>query len=156
MEDIQKRRARQLKLYWKNPEKMRAIARKSYHKNSKRSIKYSEKYYKSHKIHANTQMRSRYKLLKLVALIMYGGFPPMCKYCATENDLVIDHRDNKGHLDKDRFGWNAFLIRIIHERDFEKYQVLCRPCNTMKAKISASKRLKKIKIMEELRCQKKM
>jgi hypothetical protein len=126
--------------YWRNPERMRMLARKSFIK---------------HKEARNLHSKGFHKRLKLEALMIYGGCPPKCAYCASTERLTIDHRNNDGHLE-DRHYPQAFLIRIIKEKDFEKYQVLCLTCNILKQHVNASKRLEKIKQKEAKLCQKKI
>lgn len=90
-------------------------------------------WYWENKSEKQGKARNRYSELRMQALELYGGNPPMCKICSEENisKLSIDHINEDG--DKDRWmNPQNFILKILKEKDFSRYQVLCIPCNLKK------------------------
>lgn len=97
---------------------------KSYHRTFKKGYSYENK----GKI--KKQEANRNRQLRLRALYVYGGHPPLCRCCGEPNIkfLTIEHKngDGKKHRDEKK---GSIYFAILKDVDFSRYEVLCYNCN---------------------------
>lgn len=84
--------------------------------------------------------RGKYRALRAEAFAAYGG--AFCAWCGAAEQLEIDHIADNGAVERALFPEQAWsLARWLKKQGFPPgYQVLCRPCNRVKAHIAAIQR----------------
>ncbi|MDH5691165.1 MAG: hypothetical protein OEY81_07050 [Candidatus Bathyarchaeota archaeon] len=126
-EYMRKRRADPNFVRWaeKHPEVRKEIANRSYHKHKDDSGAKERR--------SRSQAKSRAKV-KMEVFIHYGGDPPKCANCETDDVdvLTIDHIDGNGHQHRKEIGnkLGYLFYRWLRQNNFPPgYRVLCRNCN---------------------------
>lgn len=73
---------------------------------------------------------------------VYDHYGRACRCCAATSDLTIDHTNGDGHEHREglhgrRTDSHAIYRWLIRHGLPEGFQVMCRPCNTSKARTGA-------------------
>lgn len=119
---------------YKNPEDQKAAVKRWYEKHPN----YTKDYYKRNKERIKKYNKKKWKeystKLRLIVLLHYGGSPPKCACCGTENInvLTIDHIYGGGNQHRKKIGGRLgtkFYLWLIKNNFPKGYQVLCRNCN---------------------------
>lgn len=134
-EDYRNKRKEISKQYYvNNKEKRNLQCKVYYHKNKEQLREKHEQWLNLHKGDISIS-KKRYRI-RLIEILTFGNFD--CCSCGYDTDvraLEIDHRNGDGKADRLRFvnGVHMYRYYLYHQEEaFEKLQILCSNCNTIK------------------------
>lgn len=119
--------------YWSHREKSLKAMKEYYERNKEKIKKRRKEYREKTRTHYRELGRKRWHMLRMKALIHYGGDPPKCACCGESHIkfLTIDHIGGNGN--KHRRNVVGRIEGWLAKNNYpEGFQVLCMNCNFAK------------------------